>query len=59
MMICTREGSFRLPEIPNKSEKMAAAAAAATAERRRRDWKLLMILLRFSKTVSEAKLVGF
>jgi hypothetical protein len=56
MMICTMEGSFRLPEIPNKSEKMAAAAAA---ERRRRDWKLLMILLPFSKTVSETKLVGF
>jgi hypothetical protein len=53
MMICTREGSFRLPEIPNKSEKMAAAA------KRRRDWKLLTILLPFSKTVSEAKLVGF
>jgi hypothetical protein len=56
MMICTMEGSFRLPEIPNKSEKMAAAAAA---ERRRRDWKLLMILLPFSKTVSETKLVRF
>jgi hypothetical protein len=57
MMICTMEGSFRLPEIPNKSEKMAAAAA--TAERRRRYWKLLMILLPFSETVSETKLVGF
>jgi len=34
MMICTMEGSFRLQEIPNKSEKMAAAAAA---ERRRID----------------------
>jgi hypothetical protein len=56
MMMCTMEGSFRLPEIPNKSEKMAAAAAAAE---RRRDWKLLMILLPFSKTVSETKLVGF
>jgi hypothetical protein len=53
MMICTMEGSSRLPEIPNKSEKMAAA------ERRRRDWRLLMILLPFSKTVSETKLVGF